>query len=286
MLQDNKNIVVVETESGNINLTPQTVKKYLVSGDGNVSDQEVMMFMQLCKFRKLNPFLREVYLIKFGNEAATLIVGKDSFTKRAAENAKCAGWEAGIIVKNSAGDIQHREGTFIADDEKLIGGWAKIHRHNWSLPLSHTVSFAEFARRKKDGSLMSTWKNMGATMIRKVALVQALRETFPETIGGMYSEEEMLVDNSKLDRTPVILDAKKENPAGINEQEGELLPVLDLDELLTQIKDCKTMDELQDRYQEGWKAAVQSKLTKSEINKIVAVKDKRKAELDNEVDGD
>ena len=37
----------------------------------------------------------------------------------------------------------------------------------------------------------SQWKSKPATMIRKVAVVQALREAFPEDFGGLYSEEEL-----------------------------------------------------------------------------------------------
>lgn len=39
-------------------------------------------------------------------------------------------------------------------------------------------------------------------MIRKVAITQALRETFPNDFQSMYSEEEMNVD-MKLDETPI-----------------------------------------------------------------------------------
>ena len=39
-------------------------------------------------------------------------------------------------------------------------------------------------------------------MVRKVAITQALRETFPNDFQQMYSEEEMNVD-MKLDETPI-----------------------------------------------------------------------------------
>lgn len=65
-------------------LTPTIVKKYLVSGDASrVTDAEVALFIKLCQFQHLNPFLREAYLVKFGTEAATIVTGKETFTKRA-----------------------------------------------------------------------------------------------------------------------------------------------------------------------------------------------------------
>jgi hypothetical protein len=37
----------------------------------------------------------------------------------------------------------------------------------------------------------SSWAKIPATMIRKVALVQALREAFPSDLGGCYDSAEM-----------------------------------------------------------------------------------------------
>ena len=52
----------------------------------------------------------------------------------------------------------------------------------------------EKLRRKKDGSLNGQWSSKPATMIRKVAQVQALREAFPDTLGGLYTADEQGVD--------------------------------------------------------------------------------------------
>lgn len=82
-----------------VELDAQTVKNYLVNGDGGVTDQEIAMFINLCKYQGLNPFLREAYLIKYsGNQPASTVVGKDAFTRRAAQIEECKGWSAGVAV--------------------------------------------------------------------------------------------------------------------------------------------------------------------------------------------
>lgn len=208
-------LVKYETGQGEVQLSPQTVKNYLVRGKGNVSDQEVMMFLQLCKYQKLNPFLNEAYLIKFGSEPATIITGKETFTKRAAASDSCEGWEAGVIVQNAEGKIEKRKGTLILESETLVGGWAKVYRKDWEVPMENTVSLKEYERRKSDGSLMANWKSMPATMIRKVALVQALREAMPQEFQGLYSPEEMPVDDSVIDgKGPVRTEIVDDVPAG------------------------------------------------------------------------
>ncbi|KHO63383.1 phage recombination protein Bet [Thermoanaerobacter sp. YS13] len=201
---EGKWLVKYETDTGEVKLSYDIVKKYLVSGDpSKVTDQEVMMFINLCKYQKLNPFLREAYLIKFGNEPATLVTGKDTFTKRAAKSKLCAGYEAGVIVQKKNGEMEYRKGTLVAPNETLVGGWAKVYRKDWNVPLETSVSLQEYQRKTKDGRIFSNWANMPATMIRKVALVQALREALPEEFQGLYSPEEMPVDDSHLEEKPI-----------------------------------------------------------------------------------
>ena len=183
-----------------VKISPNTVRKYLVSGDGNVTDEEVMMFMSLCRYQHLNPFLKEAYLIKFGNSPATIVTGKDVFTKRARRNKDYAGKQAGIIVLNEeTNEITEREGTFYLPNEKIVGGWAKVFIKGYSEPEYVAVSFDEYAGKKKDGTLNSNWSSRPGTMIRKVALVQALREAFPEEMSSLYDASEM--DKAVLDKT-------------------------------------------------------------------------------------
>lgn len=200
-----ENASIVEYESGGekVKLSPSLIRSYLVSGGGNVSDQEVMMFLSLCKFQHLNPFLKEAYLIKFGNSPATMVVGKDVFTKRARRNPDYVGKEAGIIVQDKeTGNITEREGEFyIPAEEKLVGGWAKVHIKGYDVPEYAAVSFEEYAGRKSNGELNNQWATKPATMIRKVALVHALREAFPEETAGMYAPEEIAAAND------IVLDA-------------------------------------------------------------------------------
>lgn len=190
-----------------VKLSAGMVRRYLVSGDPqNVTDQEVMMFLTLCKYQHLNPFLREAYLVKYGNSPATIVTGKDTFTKRANRNPNYLGKRAGIIVLNTAGEVEEREGTFSLPGEQIVGGWARIYIKDKE-PEYNTVSFEEYVGRKKDGSLNSQWASKPATMIRKVAVVQALREAFPDEFGAMYSPEEMGEVNEYIPEndTPVIV---------------------------------------------------------------------------------
>ena len=210
-----------------VKLSPTTVRNYLVNGGGNVTDQEVMMYLTLCRYQHLNPFLKEVYLIKYGNSPATIVTGKDLFMKRANRNPNYAGKKAGIIVASKEnGAVTEREGTvYIPETEELIGGWAKVYIKGHTEPEYASVSFNEYAGRKSDGTLNSQWATKPATMIRKVALVQALREAFPEDFGGLYSPEEMGNQAAVvLDDAAQPVEVPAETPKETPKAEAEEIP--------------------------------------------------------------
>lgn len=191
-----------------VTLSPQIVKNYLVSGDKDrVTIQEVAMFINLCKFSGLNPWLKEAYCIKYGNEPATMVVGKEAFQKRAESHPAFDGCESGIMVIHpEVGEIEYRKGSFKLQDEMIIGGWAEVWRKDRGHSTRIEVSFDEYAGRKNDGSLNKQWSKKPGTMIRKVALVQALREAFPNSFGGMYSAEEQGAVEAEYTNVPEVID--------------------------------------------------------------------------------
>lgn len=211
--QSNPLEITFKAGGNDVKLSPQTVKSYLVSGDAeNVTNQEIVMFINLCKYQGLNPFLREAYLIKYGTQPATMVVGKSAFEKRAARCERYKGFDAGVIVYIEGMGLEERSGTVVLDDEKLVGGWAEIYVDDFEKPVRVAVSFEEYAGRKKDGSLNSQWASKPATMIRKVAKVQALREAFPEDFEGMYTAEESGVSEA-LSEVPVEVPEAQEEPS-------------------------------------------------------------------------
>lgn len=192
-----------ESNGQTIKLTPAIVRNFLVSGEGEVSEQEIVMFMNLCRYQKLNPFLREAYLIKYGKGPATLVTGKDVFMKRAKRNKDYKGSQAGIIVRKKDGTTEQKIGTFYLDNEEVVGGWAKVFIEGFQEPVENTVSMGEYIGTKGDGTINSQWSKRPATMIRKVALTQTLREAFPEDFQSLYSQEEISDMDVKLDETPI-----------------------------------------------------------------------------------
>lgn len=194
-MNDKKEVAVVYNVDGNeIKLTPSIVQEYIVGTNAQITMPEFKFFSELCKVRGLNPYLKEAFCIKFGDQPAQIVVSKDVFLKRAVLHPDYDGMESGIIVISENGEIIERNGCFMLPSEKLVGGWAKVYRKSWTHPTYCSVSYDEVAQRKKDGTLNSNWQGKPTTMVNKVAKSRALRETFVEQLGGMYEAEEMGVE--------------------------------------------------------------------------------------------
>lgn len=199
-----------------ITLSFSNIRSYIADNQA-VTDQECMMFMAMCSAQKLDPFNREAYLIKYGDKPASMVVGKDVFTKRAQRNPRCRGYEAGVyVMRNDA--VEQRKGSMVLPGEKVVGGWASVRIEGFDEPIFDSVSFDEYAGKRKDGSLNGQWAKMPGTMIRKVALVHALREAFPDDLGGLYDSSEIGMEQSSLPDEPVMVQADVIETAPVPQQ--------------------------------------------------------------------
>ena len=179
------------SDGSEVKLTPGIVQRYIVTGGQCVDDREVYAFMAKCQARGLNPLAGDAYMTAFANKAtgrveASVIVSKDYFVRTATQQPGFDGLRAGVVVVDRTGALQYREGCIVGrDTEKLVGGWAEVYDKRRGHPSRAEVSLEEYDQHR------SLWRTKPATMIRKVALVQALREAYPGAYGGIYDSDEM-----------------------------------------------------------------------------------------------
>lgn len=178
-------MVKYDTAFGEVAITAEDVKKYLVRGNGNVTDQEIKLFMELCKYQRLNPFVGEAYAIKFGSDFQ-LVVGYETYKRRAEENPTYSGRKSGIVVLRG-NDVIQKEGTCLYPGEQLVGGWCRVVRTKGK---EKEETYKEVGLSEYDKG-QANWKTKPCTMIEKVAVSQALRAAFPRDYEGLYTAEEV-----------------------------------------------------------------------------------------------
>lgn len=208
---DKKEIVKYQAANGtDITLSVDLARKALCSNAKNATDEEIIQFIELCRYQRINPFLREAYLVKYGdvNAECSIITSKELFLKRAEQNDMYDGAESGIIVLRD-GKVEYINGTFSLPSDQVVGGWSKIYRKDQSHPTEISVSLTEYVQKKKNGEITKFWRDKPATMIRKVALMQGLREAFCTSLGCLYTEEEQSVT---IDTTAEVVETKPQQP--------------------------------------------------------------------------
>lgn len=122
-------IVRYKADNGqDIEVTEQDVRDLMAANGtttSNVTAQEIKTYLRLCQAQRLNPFTKDAYLVKYGTSPATIIAGKETFTKRAQRNPRFRGFEAGITIFGTDGKLHRREGSMLLDGEIVVGGWCK-----------------------------------------------------------------------------------------------------------------------------------------------------------------
>ena len=163
-------------------LNEEAVRRLLCK---DATKSEIILFLNQCKMWGLNPFKKEIYLIKYqmGEPAAT-VIGYETFLKRADRQKKLKGWRVWT------------EGIPKTPEFKAC---IKIIREGWDEPFYHEVYWEEYARRKRSGELTRFWDQQPRTQLKKVAMSQGFRLCYPDELGGLpYIVEEMPIDSAVI----------------------------------------------------------------------------------------
>ena len=130
------------------------------------TENEFLLLMQLAKTYQLDPFAKQIWAVKYGNNPAAIFCGRDGFLAIAHRSGKFDGMESGTRK----------------DGDDLVG-WCRVYRKDMSRPFEVEVSLSEYSTGK------NLWQTKPKTMIVKVAESHALRRAFG--ISGLYSPEEI-----------------------------------------------------------------------------------------------
>jgi phage recombination protein Bet len=145
----------------------------------NLKEEEKVQFLQIAQAYNLNPFKREIYVTKFGDNFS-IIVGFEAYIKRAERAGFLQGWNVTTTGKVSDNSL------------KAI---ITIYRKDWTQPFIHEVYYAEYVQKTKAGEINKFWKEKPVTMTKKVAISQGFRMCFSDELGGMpYTAEEIVTE--------------------------------------------------------------------------------------------
>ena len=153
----------------------------------DLTETEFKMLIGIGKATGLNPFLREIWAVKYGNQPACIFIGRDGYRKAAQANQQYDYHIVDAVYSNDQfkienGLVSHSYGGGNRGD--LLGAYCIVKRKSASQPVYLYVDRSEYDIKK------SVWVQKPATMIKKVAEAQALRMAFQDIFSGTYDETE------------------------------------------------------------------------------------------------
>jgi len=220
----------------------QTLKDIKKIFGVDLSDTEFQTFCGIGKSTGLNPFLREIWAVKYGNTKANIFIGRDGHRKSAQKQKDYDYHQVDAVYENDEfnivnGEIQHKYN--LKDRGGISGAYAICQKKGSSKPIYKFIDFKEYyighkdengkIKKKQDFKTKSwyemkptLWDTKPKTMIEKVAEAQVLRMTFQNVFGGTYDETEQWEEIKKPIKNPIVSDTNfpmKNNQTNTKEQE-------------------------------------------------------------------
>jgi len=160
-----------------------------------LTETEFIFFVELGKYLQANPFMREIWAVKYQKDKpASIFLGRDFYRRKAQEQEDYEGHIVEALYEND--HIEFENGILkkhipnLKNPGKLVGAYCVVYKKG-KMPFCVRIRFSEYNKGQ------SSWRQMPETMIKKVAECQGLRGAYQGIFKGTYGEGEEWFDKSK-----------------------------------------------------------------------------------------
>ena len=148
-------------------LSKETIKKYFCK---DATDQDLIMALKFCEQYKLNPWKKEIYFIKIGQEPLAPVISYEMILAKASTFPQYDGYETII------------EGNETAKNLEIT---CLVYRKDRRMPFKFVARYAEFVMTTREGTPNKFWAKRPKFMLEKVAIAHAHKRAFPKEFEGL-----------------------------------------------------------------------------------------------------
>lgn len=188
-------MALAEWQRERLDLLKSTIAK-------DLTDNELALFVEVCKLRNLDPFLKQIYAVKRKSKGyngqpdtyvMTIQTGIDGFRLIADRTGRYAPGKAPEYQYDDKGNLS--AATSFVRKMTPDGTWHEV---------SAVALWSEYAQYGYGDKLSPMWAKMPHTMLAKCAEALALRKAFPADLSGLYTDDEM----AQADTAQIVVDAR------------------------------------------------------------------------------
>ena len=219
-------VKTIITKNGEeIQISREMIKAFL---DVDLNPAEYSYFSSVCDLYGLNPYVKDIYAIKFGNQPATFIIDYKTMQQAADNDPSFDGLKTGLLYIDTKGVPQERDGAYLLPGEQLLGAWCEVYRKGRGHTNRTYAMYDENKKLTKEGKVNANWSDKPVFMITKVAKAQALRETFPNMFSNNTYTSDEIDDKPKFnadftyDNETGVVKAQEEQTATIQPEVEEV----------------------------------------------------------------
>lgn len=148
----------------------QTLRRTVAPPDATLED--IAMYLATCRRLNLDPFTRQIFLLKIRNRNI-LQIGIDGMFSIAEQSKEYDGCDAPVYAYEADGSLK--------------SATVRVYRRGMSHGVQATALWREYAFYQEPNS---AWVRMPHHMLGIAAYRVALRRAFPRTLSGLYGPEE------------------------------------------------------------------------------------------------
>lgn len=138
----------------------------------NATNTEFELMMYMARKYNLDPLLRQIWLVKFGDSPAQIYAGRDGYLEIAHRSGHFDGMKSWVEYEEDENGVK-----------RPVRGKCVVYRNDMQHPFETEVLFKEYSTGK------NLWLSKPSIMIIKVAESVCLRKAF--RVSGLYDPDEM-----------------------------------------------------------------------------------------------